>query len=202
MFKNPIIPGFFPDPSIIRVEDDFYLINSSFEYFPAIPIWHSKDLVHWRQIGNAVDRKSQKLDLSNLDCSKGVQAASIRYHKGTYYITSTRIQNDWPRDDYHFIMYTNDINGPWSEVIYLKDAYGIDSSLFFDDDKAYFIANRQKPNLEDGGDTEIWIQEIDLGSFTLVGEKHSLWDGTGGIFPEGPHIYKRNGYYYLLIAFY
>ena len=200
MIKNPILPGFYPDPSIIRVKDDFYIVNSSFEYFPAIPIWHSKDLIHWKQIANAVTDQSQGLDLSNVECSQGVQAVTIRYHRDKYYLTSTRIQNKWPSDNYHFIMEADHPIGPWSKVHYIKDAYGIDSSLFFDDDKAYFIANREKEHKDDGGDTEIWIQEIDLNTFTLVGEKHSLWDGTGGIFPEGPHIYKRNGYYYLLVA--
>ena len=82
---NPILAGFYPDPSIIRVDDDFYIVNSSFEYFPSIPIWHSRDLVHWRQIGNVVDRAEQNLDLSRVRTSGGVQAATIRHHAGTFY---------------------------------------------------------------------------------------------------------------------
>ncbi len=199
-FQNPIISGFYPDPSICRVGEDYYLVNSSFEYFPAIPVWHSKDLVNWTQICNAVDRKEQGLKL-DVAVSGGVQACTIRYNNGTYYIISTCIGKEWPRLDYNFIITAKDPAGPWSEVHYIDDAPGIDSSLFFDDDgKAYFHANRQKPTTDDGGDTEIWVQEIDLENFKLVGEKHSLWDGCGGIFPEGPHIYKRNGYYYLMVA--
>lgn len=198
--QNPILPGFFPDPSIIRVEDDFYIVNSSFEYFPAIPIWHSKDLVNWRQIGNVVNRVEQNLDLSEVAPSGGVQAATIRHHNGVFYVTSTRVKREWPGSNYHFIVTATDINGPWSDCHFIEDAYGIDSSLFFDGDKAYFLANRLKEKAKNETDTEIWMSEIDLRTFKLVGDKHCLWDGTGGIFPEGPRMYKRNGWYYLLIA--
>jgi alpha-N-arabinofuranosidase len=198
--QNPILPGFFPDPSIIRVEDDFYIVNSSFEYFPAIPIWHSKDLVNWRQIGNAVDRAGQNLDLSDVAPSGGVQAATIRHHNGVFYITSTRVKRQWPGSNYHFVITATDIKGPWSKCHFIEDAYGIDSSLFFDGDKAYFLANRESSNPRFENDAEIWMSEINLDTFELVGEKHTLWNGTGGIFPEGPRMYKRNGFYYLLIA--
>ena len=197
---NPILPGFYPDPSIIRVEDDFYIVNSSFEYFPAIPIWHSRDLVNWRQIGNAVDRADQGLDLADVAPSGGVQAATIRHHNGVFYITSTRIKRQWPGSNYHFVVTATDINGPWSKCHFIEDAFGIDSSLFFDGDKAYFLANRESSNPRFENDAEIWISEINLETFELVGEKHTLWNGTGGIFPEGPRMYKHNGWHYLLIA--
>lgn len=197
--KNPIIPGFYPDPSIVRVDDDFYVVNSSFEYFPSIPIWHSRDLIHWRQIGNVVDRPEQNLDLSRVQPSGGVQAATIRHNRDTFYVTSTRVNPEWPSSNYHFIVTSNSIEGPWSECHFIEDAEGIDSSLFFDEGKAYFLANHQvdpsRPN-----HAVIWMSEIDLHTFALVGEKHTLWQGTGGIFPEGPRMYRRNGYYYLLIA--
>ncbi len=198
--SNPIIPGFFPDPSICRVGEDYYLVNSSFEYFPAIPVWHSKDLVNWELITNAIDSPEQGLRLDNVSVSGGVQACTIRYNNGTFYIVSTCIEKDWPSLNYNFIITAKDPRGPWSKVHYIEDAPGIDASLFFECDRCYFHANRQKEGVTDGGDTEIWIQELDLTTFKLIGDKHSLWDGTGGIFPEGPHIYKRNGYYYLLIA--
>ncbi len=201
MLKNPIIPGFHPDPSIIRVEDDFYIVNSSFEYFPAIPIWHSKDLVHWRQIGNAIDRVEQGLDLSSVNASGGVQAATIRHHSGTFYISSTRVGPVWPKSDQHFIVTATNIAGPWSECHFIQDAPGIDSSLFFDQDgKAYFLANREQADAKDGNDAEIWVAEINLTTFELIGEKRTLWAGTGGIYPEGPRLFKRNGWYYLLVA--
>ena len=198
--NNPILPGFYPDPSIIRVDDDFYIINSSFEYFPAIPIWHSRDLVNWRQIGNAVNRAEQGLDLSDVAPSGGVQAATIRHHNGVFYITSTRVKREWPASNYHFVVTATDISGPWSNCHFIEDAYGIDSSLFFDGDKTYFLANRESSNPRFENDAEIWISEINLESFELVGEKKTLWSGTGGIFPEGPRMFKRNGWYYLLIA--
>lgn len=198
---NPIIPGFNPDPSIIRVDDNFYIVNSSFEYFPAIPIFQSKDLIHWKQIGNVVSKKSQGLDLSEVNASGGVQAATIRYHDGIYYVTSTRIKKYWPRLDYHFICTAKNPKGPWSKCHFIDNAEGIDSSLFFDDNgKSYFLANRQKDNETDGNKTEIWISEIDLHKFKLIGEKRTLWGGTGGIYPEGPRLFKKNGQYILLIA--
>jgi alpha-N-arabinofuranosidase len=201
MLQNPIIPGFYPDPSIVRVKDDFYVVNSSFEYFPAIPIWHSKDLTHWRQIGNAVNRPAQGLDLSEVKASGGVQAATIRHHNETFYITSTRVGQVWPKSDQHFIVSATNIEGPWSECHFIQDAPGIDSSLFFDDEgKSYFLANRERTGAKDGNDAEIWIAEIDLDTYALVGDKKTLWAGTGGIYPEGPRLFKRNGWYYLLVA--
>lgn len=198
--NNPIIPGFYPDPSIIRVDDDFYIIHSSFEYFPAIPLWHSKDLKHWRQIGHVIDRASQGLDLSDVACSGGVQAATIRYHHGTFYVTSTRIKTEWPSLDYHFVVTTQDIEGPWSDCHFIEQAPGIDSALFFEQDRAYFLANRETTEATSKSDSEIWLQELDLSTFRLIGEPTVLWAGTGGLFPEGPRLYKRDGFYYLLIA--
>lgn len=193
--------GFYPDPSIVRVDDDFYVVNSSFEYFPAIPIWHSNDLMHWRQIGNAIDRVGQGLDLSQVNPSGGVQAATIRHHKGTFYVTSTRVGPAWPKLDQHFIVSATNPEGPWSECHFIQDAPGIDSSLFFDEDgKSYFLANREQAGAKDGNDAEIWMAEIDLETFALVGEKKTLWAGTGGIYPEGPRLFKRNGWYHLLVA--
>ena len=199
LVQNPIISGFYPDPSIIRVDDDFYIVNSSFEYFPSIPIWHSRDLVHWRQIGNVIESEQQNLDLSRVLPSGGVQAATIRYHNGIFYVTSTRINPEWPATNYHFVVTSKNIEGSWSQCHFIENAEGIDSSLFFDGEKAYFLANNQidpsRPN-----HAVIWMSEIDLENFTLVGDKYVLWEGTGGIFAEGPRMYKRNGFYYLLIA--
>jgi len=198
---NPIIQGNYPDASIIRVKDDFYLVHSSFELFPAIPIWHSRDLKHFRQIGNVISKETQGLDLSNVLPSQGVQAATIRYHQGTFYVTSTRIKNAWPSMNYHFIVYAKDPKGPWSKVHYIEQAEGIDSSLFFDDNgTCYFLANRQIPSQEDGNLTEIWISEFDINTFQLKGNKHVLWRGTGGVFPEGPRLFKKDENYYLVIA--
>ncbi len=199
-FTNPIIEGFYPDPSICRVGNDYYMVNSSFEYFPAIPVWHSEDLVNWKQIGNAIDRKSQGLNL-DVNISGGVQACTIRYHKGTFYIISTCVGKTWPSLKYNFIISACDPSGPWSDVCYLDDVPGIDSSLFFDDDdKCYIHGNVQLEHQVGTSDATIWIQEFNIKSLKVIGEKVYLWSGTGGQYPEGPHIYKRNEYYYLLVA--
>lgn len=201
MIKNPIISGFYPDPSMIRIEDDFYIINSSFEYFPAIPIWHTRDFKHMKQIGNAIDRLDQGLDLSNVNPSGGIQASTLRYHQGMFYITSTVISKNYPTGHDHFIMYANHIEGPWSKLHFIQGAEGIDSSLFFDEDgTCYFLANRMIRHQQDGGKTEIWISKFNIKTFQLEGEMYSLWQGTGGVFPEGPHLYKKDGKYYLVIA--
>jgi xylan 1,4-beta-xylosidase len=201
-FRNPIIPGFNPDPSVCRVGDDYYLVVSTFEYFPGVPIFHSKDLVHWRQIGHVLDRPSQ-LDLDGTPCSKGIYAATIRHHEGIFYMITTFVESVTGARR-NFYVTAEDPSGPWSDPVWLPEAPGIDSSLFFDDDgKAYIMANRQPP----GGQQypkhmEIYLQELDLAQGKLVGEKYSLWDGALKFIhaQEGPHLYKVDGWYILLIA--
>ena len=195
---NPILKGFYPDPSICRVDDNYYLVNSTFSYFPGVPIFRSKDLINWSQIGNVLTRESQ-LNLTNTKHSEGIFAPTIRYNNGKYYVITTNISRGGT-----FIVTANNPEGPWSDPYYIEDAEGIDPSLFFDDDgKTYYVGTR--PN-SDGckynGDWEIWLQEIDLESYRLIGNSRKLWKGAlnGVIWPEGPHIYKRNNYYYLMIA--
>ena len=130
-FKNPIIEGFHPDPSVCKVGDDFYLVNSSFAYFPGVPIFHSKDLVNWEQIGPCLTRESQ-LNLQNAGISEGIYAPTIRYHKGVFYMVSTNVSHKG-----NFLVYTEDPKGEWSEPIWLEQK-GIDPSLFFEDGKCYF----------------------------------------------------------------
>ena len=145
-YKNPVIPGFYPDPSICRVGEDFYLVNSSFEYFPGVPVWHSKDLVHWKQIGNVLDRPSQ-LPLTNAKPSNGIYAPTIRYHKGIFYMVTTLVNGDRGYNNF-FVRATNPA-GPWSDPIRVSQN-GIDPSIFWDDDgKVYFVSNRStKPTDE------------------------------------------------------
>ena len=201
-FRNPVIPGFYPDPSICRVGEDYYVVTSSFEYFPGVPIFHSKDLVNWRQIGHVLDRPSQ-LDLDGTPTSKGIYAATIRYHKGIFYMITTFVVSATGARR-NFFLLLEDPAGPWSDPYWLPGAPGIDPSLFFDDDgKAYVMANRQPPEGQQyPKHMEIWLQELDLETKQLVGPKHSLWDGALKQIhaQEGPHLYKINGYYYLLIA--
>ncbi|WP_127532052.1 glycoside hydrolase family 43 protein [Paenibacillus kobensis] len=196
-FNNPILPGFYPDPSMCRVGEDYYLVTSTFEYFPGIPIFHSKDLVNWRQIGHVLDRPSQ-LDLDGLRPSRGVFAPTIRYHEGTFYVINTNVDKKG-----NFVVTATDPAGPWSDPYWLESE-GIDPSLFFDDDgKAYYTGTRPAPEgPQYFGNWEIWMQELDLKTMKLVGEQYSLWRGAlrDAVWPEGPHTYKINGYYYLLIS--
>ena len=193
MIRNPILPGFYPDPSICRVEDDFYLVTSSFSYFPGVPIFKSTDLVNWQQIGHVLDRPSQ-LPLNGNAISGGIFAPTIRHHAGVFYMITTNIVHGG-----NFIVTATDPAGPWSEPHWLEGAEGIDPSLFWDDDdKAYYSGTRGF-----GAPAPmIWVSEIDLDNFCLVGEKHEVWGGAlvGCHAPEAPHLYKRDGWYYLMIA--
>jgi alpha-N-arabinofuranosidase len=197
-FNNPIIPGFAPDPSIVRVGDDFWLINSSFEYFPGIPIYHSTDLVRWELVNYALTRPSQA-DLATLKSSDGIHASTIRYHDGTFYIITT---NNIDGNMVNFVVTAEDPRGQWSEARVLDGAPGIDPSLFFDDDgRAWYVGNHIPPDPEFPGQAEIWLQEVDIDAMRLIGERHFLWRGCcGGVWAEGPHIYKRDGWYYLMIS--
>lgn len=201
-FHNPVIPGCYADPSICRVGEDYYLVTSSFEYFPGVPIFHSKDLVNWRQLGHVLDRPSQ-LDLDGTPCSKGIYAATIRYHEGVFFVITTFVESITGARKNFYVTALNP-EGPWSEPVWLEDAPGIDPSLFFDDDgRCYFMANRRPPEGQQyPKHMEIWIQELDVEKGQLVGPKFSLWDGALKFIhaQEGPHMYKLNGYYYLLIA--
>lgn len=195
---NPILPGFYPDPSICAVGDDFYLVNSTFAYFPGIPIMHSKDLAHWEQIGSACDRESQ-LPLGDTGHSRGLFAPTIRYHEGTFYIICTNVSYGG-----NFIITAQNPAGPWSEPHYIEGADGIDPSLFFDEDgTCYYIGTHPNPaGCQYDGDWYIWIQELDIENMKLVGEVHNVWNGAmrNIIWPEGPHLYKIGEYYYIMHA--
>ncbi|KAB8131019.1 glycoside hydrolase family 43 protein [Gracilibacillus oryzae] len=196
-FHNPILPGFYPDPSICRVKEDYYLVTSSFAYYPGVPIFHSKDLVNWEQIGHVLSRPSQ-LPLDGQRQSQGIFAPTIRYHNGIFYMITTNVGEGG-----NFFVTATDPAGPWSDPYYLN-APGIDPSLFFDDDgKVYYHGTRPAPEGEKySGNWEVWLQELDLETKQLIGEPVGLWRGAlrDVIWPEGPHLYKINGYYYLLIS--
>ena len=182
--RNPIIPGFHPDPSVCRVGDDFYVVQSSFHYFPGVPIYHSKDLVNWELIGNVLDRESQ-LPLKGANSWLGIYAPTIRYHEGTFYMITTNVANGG-----NFMVTATNPAGPWSEPVWLKQE-GIDPSLYFEDGKCYMVSN---PG------AAIWLCEINPKTGEQLTESRQLWRGTGGRHPEGPHIYKKDGWYYLLIS--
>ena len=200
-YENPIIRGFHPDPSVCRVGEDYYLVNSSFEYFPGIPIYHSRDLVNWQQIGHVLNRPSQ-LDTDGIKASAGIYAPTIRYDNGIYYVITTLIGT---QKRGNFYVTATDPRGPWSEPLFLPEAPGIDPSLFFDEDgKVYYTGNR-KPDTApaDSKLREIWLREINLKTGEWIGPAQAiLSEGAlhGASNAEGPHLYKKDGYYYLMIA--
>ncbi|KAL3487687.1 glycosyl hydrolase [Aspergillus germanicus] len=217
-YENPILPGFYPDPCILRVDDTFYLITSSFQFFPGLPIHKSKDLINWELVGNAINRPSQlslqhaTTKANNLERREiftgGIYAPTMRFHNGTFYIVCTNLTGSTsmaPEVDFepntNFLITCSDLNdqAAYSDPMPF-DFYGIDPDLFFDDDgKVYMTGSfihgyRKKPQ------TVIRQAEIDLTTGKLVTEVREVWTGTGGNCPEGPHIYKKDGWYYLMIA--
>lgn len=196
--KNPIMPGFYPDPSICAAGGDFYLINSTFAYFPGLPILHSRDLAHWEQAGNAMHRHSQ-LPLGSCGHSQGLFAPVIRCHGDIFYVICTNVSYGG-----NYIVTATDPAGPWSEPYYIEGADGIDPSLFFDDDgTCYYIGTHPNPEgCKYDGDWYIWIQELDVKTMRLTGEPANVWNGAmkNIIWPEGPHLYKKDGYYYIMHA--
>jgi xylan 1,4-beta-xylosidase len=183
-YRNPVLTGFYPDPSVCRVGRDYYLVTSSFEYFPGVPIFHSRDLVHWRQIGHCLQRPSQ-LPLAGAAASAGIWAATLRHHDGLFYMTTTNVSSGG-----NFIVTATAPEGPWSEPVWVAQQ-GIDPSLFFDEDGTVVYSTSSGGALN---------SRIDVASGKLLSEPKVVWGGTGGKHPEGPHLYRRNGWYYLLLA--
>ncbi|MEC8248568.1 MAG: family 43 glycosylhydrolase, partial [Bacteroidota bacterium] len=150
-FTNPILPGGYPDPSVCRVGDFFYMANSSFEYFPAIPIHKSKDLVNWTLIGHGLNRESQcnsAINLVDVQSNGGIYAPNLRFHEGTFYIISTAIYRDAKTkksEGKNFIITASDAAGPWSDPVVVKGAPGIDPDLFFDEDGRVWYVGNHKP---------------------------------------------------------
>ncbi len=206
-YINPVISGAHPDPSICRVGDDFYIVNSSFEYFPGLPIHHSKDLVNWELIGHGLHREDQcngEMDLVDVQSDGGIHAPTIRYHKGKFYIITTNVYNSGdgkPGLMRNFIITAENPSGPWSNPHIIEGAPGIDPDIFFDSDgKVYFIGTHNPGDMNSNGIGEIWVQELDIKNWMLIGERKTVWDGVFGCCTEGPHIYKEHGLYYLLVA--
>ncbi|MFI9000885.1 family 43 glycosylhydrolase [Streptomyces sp. NPDC053541] len=197
-FGAPVLPGFRPDPSVCRVGDDYYLVTSSFEWFPGLPVFHSRDLVHWRRLGAALDRPSQ-LDLDGVAPSRGLFAPTIRHHDGVFHLVCTLM--DGPG---HFVVTATDPAGPWSEPRWLEGE-GFDPSLFFDDGpdgdgRAWLTAARVVD--EAAGRTEIWMREYLPRERRLTGPEYVLWSGSrpGARWSEAPHLYKVDGGYVLITA--
>lgn len=189
MYHNPIVTGAHPDPSVIRVGEDYYMVNSSFTFFPCIPILHSRDLVNWRIIGHAVTERDY-LNLDELEDGRGIWAPDISYHKGKFYIVATyRLNDDGPIYRKQMVVSSKNPEGPYSKPIFLEED-GIDPSLFTDDDgKRYMLLNRGARIFEVSEDCSKQLSEATL-----------LWYGDNKRAPEGPHLLKKDGYYYLFMA--
>ena len=197
-FQNPILPGFYPDPSICRVGEDFYMVCSSFELCPGIPLFHSRDLQHWEQLGHVMTPENG-FHVEKNTFNGGVMAPTIRWHGGTFYVINCNFS-----DRGNFIVTAKDPAGPWSEPHWLDDVPGIDASIFFDNDgKCYMMGTANIWPGETGGLRQgIWAAEYDIENFRMASEPHALWGGAmaGVASPEAPHIYHIGKYYYLLIA--
>jgi alpha-N-arabinofuranosidase len=187
-YKNPILPGFHPDPSICRKGGDFYLTNSTFEYFPGLPIYHSRDLIHWELITNALNRDSQ-LDLWKAPSCAGLFAPTIRYWNGLFYLTCTNVSGQG-----NFIVTAQDPAGPWSEPMWMDDREMDGSMLFDDNGKAFFTRHAGG---EHGG---IDQAEFDPRTGKLTTPFKRIWTDAKEVWNEGPHLYKIRGKYYLCVA--
>jgi xylan 1,4-beta-xylosidase len=201
-FYNPILPGWYSDPSICSNGEDYFLVTSTFSYYAGVPIFHSKDLVNWKQIGHILDRPSQ-LKLDGQKVSGGIFAPAISYNprNQTYYMITTNVGGG------NFFVKTKDPFGSWSDPVWLREVQGIDPSFFFDDDGKAYIVNNDAPQGTPryDGHRAIRVQEFDVATEKTVGERKVLVDG--GIHPEenpiwieGPHIYKIKGQYFLMAA--
>ena len=200
-YLNPILSGFYPDPALKRVGNDYYLIGSTFAYFPGIPIFRSKDLVNWTQIGNVIHRPEQ-LKFDSLGMSRGVFAPTINFHDGTFYVLNTCVDCGG-----NYLVTATNPAGPWSNPTWIPEVGGIDPSIFFDDDGKTYVINNDEPT---GGSTyqghrAIWIREFDVAAKKVKGQATQIINAgvditQKPIWIEGPHIYKINGKYYLSCA--
>ena len=198
---NPILPGFNPDPSILRVEDDYYIATSTFEWFPGVQIHHSKDLVNWELIAHPLNRISQ-LNMSGNPSSGGIWAPCLTYDKGTFYLIYTDVKSLYGgfKDTHNYMVTATDICGEWSDPIYMNSS-GFDPSLFHDEDGKKWFINMlwdHRPRKHSFGG--ILLQEYSVEEKKLVGPIYNIFKGTELRVTEGPHLYKINGWYYLITA--
>lgn len=208
-YSNPVLPGGFPDPSVCRMGEYYYLVNSSFEYFPGLPIHRSRDLVNWQLVGYGLHREEQvtgPVNLVDVQSNGGIHAPSIRCRDGIFHIITTNVYQPptegEPTEMVNFVITASSAEGPWSMPKVLEGAPGIDPDIFFDDDgRAWYVGTHSPENPSFPGEGEIWLQQIDTESWSLTGARHFLWRGAcGGTWAEGPHLYKRDGRYYLMVA--
>lgn len=190
-YQNPVLPGMHPDPSICRVGKDYYLVTSSFEYFPGIPVFRSQDLIHWEQIGHCIDRESQLILRKGFPGATGLYAPTIRFSDGIFYVVCTNVAYGGETDGNFFVWTKNPHQkNAWSDPVHL-DTPGIDPSFFFEDGHAYYTGAAEE---------QIFLCEINLITGKYISEPEFIWSGTGSCSPEGPHLYKKDDWYYLMIS--
>ncbi|MEU6377413.1 glycoside hydrolase family 43 protein [Streptomyces sp. NPDC046909] len=183
MYDNPVIGGFHPDPSVCRVGEDYYLVCSSFEYFPGVPLFHSRDLVHWRQIGNVLDRPGQLELPDDLPASAGIYAPTLRHHDGRFHLITTNVGARG-----NFIVTSERPEGPWSDPVWIE-LDGIDPDLAWDEDGSCWVAV-----------AGCAVARIDPENGKVLEGPLPVWSGTGMQDPEAPHLYRIGEWWYLLVA--
>ncbi len=191
---NPILPGFYPDPTICRVDDDYFLANSSFEYFPGVPIWHSRDLLHWRQVGHVLTRREQFVR-GDGRASTGIYAGTLRHHNGHFFYVTTNISD---YDAGHFVVHADDPAGPWSDPVHIGGAVGIDPDLAWDQSGQCYLTWKAMSFTE--GEFGILQARIDLLTGRLLDDAYPVWQGSGLGSVEGPHLYNVGDTWYLVLA--
>ena len=198
--KNPVLPGFHPDPAMIRVGDDYYLATSTFEWFPGVAVYHSRDLVHWEFAAYPLTRVSQ-LDLRGVPSSCGVFAPCLSYCDGLFYLVYTVVKTEPVfQDTDNYLVTAPAIEGPWSEPIYLNST-GFDPSLFHDADGRKWLVNRDcDTRLYQANRGGILLREYDAAQKRLVGPEYRIYRSEKIIGAEGPHLYRHGGWYYLVLA--
>jgi hypothetical protein len=193
--EQPIVPGFYPDPTICRVGQEYYLAHSSFEYFPGAPIFHSRDLLTWSPIGNILTRRTQ-FRRGDARPSSGIYGSTLRHHAGRFWFATTNV-SDFASGQ--LVVHAEDPAGPWSEPVFVPDAVGIDPDLCWDDDdrQCYLTWNAWSFTSQD---QQIRQARIDLTTGKLIGESYPVWQGSGLAPAEGAHLYRIGDYWYLLLA--
>lgn len=200
-YRNPILTGFHPDPSVVRVGEDYYLVNSTFGFFPGVPVFHSRDLVNWQQIGNALHRPDQ-VSFQGLPLTNGgIYAPAIEYRNGTFYVITTCAGCGG-----NFVVTATNPAGPWSDPVWMPQLKGIDPSIFFDDDgKTYVVHHRNPEPQRYPAHTALWVMEVDSKTFAPLSKDVLLIDGGDDTpwntdYLEAPHLYKKGDTYYLSAA--
>lgn len=195
-FPNPVLPGFNPDPSVVAVDGVYYIVTSTFEYLPGLPIYRSYDFVSWEQIGN-VGTRAEQLAVGNVPTGLGVWAPTIRYHDGLFYVIVVI-----PAGRGAVVFTAEDPSGAWSDGVVFEELNGIDTDLAWDDDGNAYVtySGLILKGEETGRHLGILQVRVDLSTGALLEVPRSLWSGSGFMFPEAPHLYQRGDYWYLLIA--